>query len=60
MDHSIELPGITHLTTHVADGEHCTGVAAYIHHQLPPEEMKRIARAVELLIPAMLKIAATL
>lgn len=60
MDHSTELPGIEHIRTEVMDGERCTMLAAYIHHQLPPEEIKRIARAVELLFPAMLKIASTL
>lgn len=60
MEHLIDVPGIRHVQTSIAEGDVCYSLAIYIHHQLPPEEIERIVRAVELLVPSMIRIAATL
>lgn len=60
MDHLIDVPGIGHVTTNISEGGECYGLAVYVHHTLTHDEMQRIMRAVELLVPSMIRIAATL
>lgn len=60
MHHPIELPGIEHVKTDITDGEHCSMLTTYVHHSLSQEQMKQILHVVELLIPAMIRIGATL
>lgn len=60
MQHTIEVPGITHVNTQRHDTTGCDSLVVHVHHELEPEAIDRIMRALETMVPSMIKLAATL
>ena len=60
MEHTSDVPGITHVVTHRHDDSKCDLLSIYVHHELEPDTIDRIMRALELMVPGLIKLAATL
>jgi len=60
MDHDIRIDGVSHVATHVNEGERCSGLVMYVHHDLTAQESKKLLHLVELMLPGLLKVASEL
>lgn len=60
MDSVTDVPGIELVNVQENGGERCFLISMYVHHQLPDEEVARLKTAIMAMLPAVVRMAATL
>jgi len=60
MDQVNDIPGVTHLKIETYHAPNCWLTTMFVHHQLTEEEKEKFARALELVLPSILKMMISL
>lgn len=60
MEESSDIPGVTHVKAETSHGNSMWMTSLFVHHQLTKEEAEQAARALELLLPSILRVVMSL
>lgn len=60
MEKDSDIPGVTCMNTRTNYGEGIWLTSFYVHHQLTKEEAEKFGRALELMLPSVLKMMMSL
>lgn len=60
MEQVSDVPGVKRLDTNVEHRPNLSGFTLWVQHELQDEEIQRISRAMELLLPTVFRLAAKL